>query len=75
MLTGEPYAGDPHVRFGGRGGANQCAVSTPIIGVAGRNAYRTLGSGRQECLPYIGVAGRNAYRTLGEWQAGMPTVH
>ena len=31
MLTGEPYARDPHVRFGGRGGANQCAVPTPIV--------------------------------------------
>ena len=30
MLTGEPYAGDPHVRFGGRGGASQCAVPTPM---------------------------------------------
>ena len=30
MLTGEPYAGDPHVWFGGRGGASQCAVPTPI---------------------------------------------
>ena len=30
MLTGEPYAGDPHVRFGGRGGAIQCVVPTPI---------------------------------------------
>ena len=32
MLTGEPDAGDPHVRFGGRGGAIQCVVPTPIIG-------------------------------------------
>jgi len=31
MLTGEPDAGDPHVRFGGRGGANQCVVPTPIF--------------------------------------------
>ena len=30
MLTGEPYAGDLHVRFGGRGGASQCAVPTPM---------------------------------------------
>jgi hypothetical protein len=29
LLTGEPDAGDPHVRFGGRGGANHCAVPTP----------------------------------------------
>jgi hypothetical protein len=29
--TGEPDAGDPHVRFGGRGGANQCAIPTPIV--------------------------------------------
>ena len=28
--TGEPDAGNPHVRFGGRGGANH-AIPTPII--------------------------------------------
>src|SRR3972149_5336082 len=28
--TGEPDAGKPHVRFGGRGGATQCAFPTPI---------------------------------------------
>ena len=28
--TGEPDAGDPPVRFGGRGGRNQSALSTPI---------------------------------------------
>ena len=30
-MTGEPDAGDPPVRFGGRGGANQCVVPTSII--------------------------------------------
>jgi hypothetical protein len=30
VLTGEPYAGDLHVRFGGRGGSSQCAVPTPV---------------------------------------------
>jgi hypothetical protein len=30
-LTGEPCAGDPHARFGGRGGANQCAIPTSIL--------------------------------------------
>ena len=29
--TGEPDAGEPHVRFGGRGGASQCAIPTPIV--------------------------------------------
>ncbi len=29
-LTGEPDAGDLQVRFGGRGGANQCPVPTSI---------------------------------------------
>ncbi|MFC4994637.1 hypothetical protein [Rubritalea tangerina] len=28
LQTGKPYAGNPHVRFGGRGGATQCAVPT-----------------------------------------------
>ena len=27
---GERSEANPHVRFGGRGGANQCAVPTPI---------------------------------------------
>ncbi len=30
LPTGEPCAGDPHARFGGRGGASQCAVPTSI---------------------------------------------
>jgi len=29
-LTGEPCAGDPPAWFGGRGGASQCGVPTPI---------------------------------------------
>ena len=29
MLTGEPDAENLHVRFGGRGGANQCVIPTP----------------------------------------------
>ena len=28
--TGEPYAGDPHVRFGGRGRRTQSSLPTPI---------------------------------------------
>ena len=32
MLTGEPDAGNLQVRFGGRGGANQCAIPTPYHG-------------------------------------------
>ncbi len=30
-LTGEPCAGDPHARFGGGSGANQCVVPTSIL--------------------------------------------
>ena len=33
LPTGEPDPGEPDVRFGGRGGANQCAIPTPIDGV------------------------------------------
>ena len=29
--TGEPDAGKPHVRFGGRGDAIQCIIPTPIF--------------------------------------------
>ena len=35
MLTGEPDAGNLHVRFGGRGGANQYAIPTPYHGPPG----------------------------------------
>lgn len=38
-LIGEPYAGEPHLRFGGRGGATQCAFPTPINYL--RNMQRT----------------------------------
>jgi len=42
-LTGEPYAGNPPVRFGGRGGANP-AIPTPIDA-------NNLGMVRQEKVP------------------------
>jgi hypothetical protein len=29
LPTGEPYAGDPHVRFGGRGDRDQTGLSYP----------------------------------------------
>jgi len=38
MLTGERCAGDPYARFGGRGGANQCAIHTIIFGGGGMGA-------------------------------------
>jgi len=39
--TGEPDAGDPHVRFGGRGAPRQWGVPTPIRGVrfTARNGF------------------------------------
>ena len=40
LATGEPYAGEPHVRFGGRGGANQCVVPTPMCAVKRHNLPR-----------------------------------
>jgi hypothetical protein len=36
--TGEPDAGNPPVRFGGRGGATQCLVPTPIVPRSGQSA-------------------------------------
>src|SRR4051794_9085371 len=36
--TGEPYAGDPPVRFGGGRDATQCVLPTPIPGGSGRTA-------------------------------------
>jgi hypothetical protein len=32
--TGDPDAGDPPVRFGGRSGANHCVVPTPVYNVS-----------------------------------------
>ncbi len=42
--TGEPDAGDPPVRFGGRGGATQCAVPTSIVYSAAWRRCRNCGS-------------------------------
>src|SRR3989304_4622382 len=47
--TGEPDAGDPHVRFGGRGGTNQCAIPTPIVGSFPRLSPGFL----MEFIPYF----------------------
>ena len=55
MLTGEPDAGDPHVRFGGRGGANQCVVPTPIFG-AQRGVVHSLT--RRRSLSYVEARAR-----------------
>ena len=38
--TGEPDAGDPHVRFGGRGDVNQCVVPTPIVKRLHRKSFK-----------------------------------
>ena len=38
-LTGEPYAGKPHVRFGGRGGAEP---SLPLSGGACAPGYAAM---------------------------------
>jgi hypothetical protein len=40
-LTGEPDAGDPPVRFGGRGGANP-AIPTPIAAELRRRRVRCV---------------------------------
>jgi hypothetical protein len=52
---GEPDAGNPPVRFGGRGGANQCAVPTPIRGGLARGAERG------------GVVVGSLFSVLGSW--------
>src|ERR1035438_10212611 len=43
-LTGEPDAGNPPLRFGGRGGANP-AIPTPIIHSALRSSAKYAGQG------------------------------
>ena len=47
LLTGEPDAGEPPVRFGGRGAANQCGIPTPIasLGQRPRNLVRNENKG------------------------------
>jgi len=45
--TGEPCAGEPHARFGGRGDANQCVIPTPIylgapVGLGNRESIKKL---------------------------------
>src|SRR5688572_3495670 len=53
-LTGEPDAGEPPVRFGGRGAANQCGFPTPIKAKKGRGV-RHYGS------PIMGMSVRCPY--------------
>ncbi len=52
--TGEPDAGDPHVRFGGRGGAIQCAIPTPIGGAVVISFVDSSGS---EQIPTAALSG------------------
>jgi hypothetical protein len=40
--TGEPDAGDPPVRFGGRGDRNQSALPTPIVQIFKRNGLQPM---------------------------------
>ena len=42
--TGEPCAGDPHARFGGRGGRTQSAFPTPISACGRLRSAHCLGS-------------------------------
>jgi len=41
--TGEPCAGEPHARFGGRGDANQCVIPTPIFHIDPMGLIYSLG--------------------------------
>ncbi len=52
--TGEPDAGDPHVRFGGRGSRTQSALPTPITAPP-------LRSSQAVAIPY--QSGKSPYRS------------
>src|SRR5260370_19064833 len=56
--TGEPDAGDPHVRFGGRGSRTQSALPTPI-----RTADRGM-TQKRPCV-YILASRRNGTLYVG----------
>ena len=81
MLTGEPYAGDPHVRFGGGSDANQCAVPTPIRGgvdtglchaLTGLKYVLGLFPWRCPGLVCIALSGQGGHRVPGrEWRNAL----
>jgi hypothetical protein len=50
--TGDPDAGNPPVRFGGRGDANQCIVPTPIMGERGNDNLRPHADKFKGLIPY-----------------------
>ncbi len=52
--TGEPDAGDPPVRFGGRGGRNQSALPTPIRSAIGNSEGEQQASDARRCWLVIG---------------------
>ena len=65
ILTGKPDAGDPPVRFGGRGGANQCAIPTPYHGATLRGLFRDFPAvgfvrSRESYSPNLSGVGRDA---------------
>src|SRR6185295_9694515 len=49
--TGEPDAGDPHVRFGGRGGRELNRLSLPLSGNAKRTASAARSHARSTAAP------------------------
>jgi hypothetical protein len=61
---GEPDAGNPPVRFGGRGGANQCSIPTPIEPAARLLGGGLWGEARVRSLAIPGLLGDN------RWDAG-----
>ena len=52
--TGEPYAGEPHVRFGGRGGATPLPDPYRVDGnISGREAEHGGGSRSDTAYPVV----------------------
>jgi len=65
--TGEPDAGDPPVRFGGRGDRDHSVPPTPIIAVG-----ETYGHGSPQDHPGPGGAGHRTGQPLRGWGNGAP---
>src|SRR5260221_102163 len=67
-LTGEPDAGDPPVRFGGRGSGQPLSLPLSVLttsaswAVGDRIAAATIGGGETADAPHAGDSRQHAYK-------------
>src|SRR5688572_25520939 len=77
-LTGEPDAGNPHVRFGGRGKVNPLSLPYPddyVAAFARKPHYWILHDLRRSTeSPLRGIAGREAGATRATCIGGWPNA-